>query len=173
LQQTVTQGIVSAKRNPEDALQGPAQIDLLGGAIQTDAAINPGNSGGPLFDIGGQVMGVDSAILSQSGGNEGIGFAIPSNVVMRVVPELIQNGRYRHPLIGVVALPLSLIGPGARQLLGLSPTDQGLLVIESSGPAAHPGDSVTVTIVRGGQRQDVTVTLAERPATTPQGAPGG
>jgi S1-C subfamily serine protease len=220
LQQTVTQGIVSARRNPGDQLQGPAQMDLLGGAIQTDAAINPGNSGGPLFNIGGQVMGVDSAILSQSGGNEGIGFAIPSNVVQRVVPELIQSGHYRHPLIGIAALPLSQIGPGARQQLGLSPTDQGLLVIDSTGPAAqagiqggsrpisingmtvpaggdivvavdgqpirtggelrayienskHPGDTVTVTIVRNGQRQDITVTLAERPPATPQPVPGG
>jgi S1-C subfamily serine protease len=190
-----------------------AHLDLLGGAIQTDAAINPGNSGGPLFNAGGQVIGVDSAILSQSGGNEGIGFAIPSNTVRRVVPELIQNGRYRHPVLGVAAIPLTLIGSGARQQLGLSPTDKGLLVIESSGPAAqagiqggnrpvaingalipaggdiivaldgrpvtttgelrayiennkHPGDPVTVTIIRNGQRMDVTVTLGERPPSS-------
>src|SRR5581483_9904918 len=95
LQQTVTAGIVSALRSPgEDTTGGSGQgVDLLGGAVQTDASINPGNSGGPLFNIGGQVIGVNSAILSQSGGNEGIGFAIPINVVKRVVPELIQNGR--------------------------------------------------------------------------------
>jgi S1-C subfamily serine protease len=164
-------------------------------------------------------MGVDSAILSQSGGNEGIGVAIPSNVVMRVVPELIQTGHYRHPLIGITALALSLIGPGARQLLGLGPTDQGLLV-DSSGPAAqaaiqagsrpvsingttipaggdiivavdghpvrtggelrayienskHPRDAVTVSILRNGQHEDLTITLAERPPATPQPRPGG
>jgi 2-alkenal reductase len=209
---------VSARRDPGDEPQASAsQLNLLGGAIQTDAAINPGNSGGPLFNAGGQVIGVDSAILSQSGGNEGIGFAIPSNTVRRVVPELIQNGRYRHPLLGVAAVPLSLIGTSARQQLGLNPTDKGLLVIDSSGPAAeagirggnrpvvingeqipaggdiivaldgrpvtttgelrayiennkHPGDSVTVTVIRSGQRMDVPVTLGERPPTALQPA---
>ena len=78
--------------------------DLLGGAIQTDAAINPGNSGGPLFNATGQVIGVNSSILSQSGGNEGVGFAIPINVVKRVAPELIQTGRYRHPQVGVTSI---------------------------------------------------------------------
>jgi S1-C subfamily serine protease len=216
LAQTVTEGIVSARRDPGDEPQvSGAQLDLLGGAIQTDAAINPGNSGGPLFNAGGQVIGVDSAILSQSGGNEGIGFAIPSNTVKRVVPELIQNGSYRHPLLGVSAIPLTLIGSSARQQLGLSPTDKGLLVIESTGPAAqagiqggnrpviingemipaggdiivaldgrtvttagelrayiennkHPGDMVTVTVIRNGQRMDVPVTLGERPPTASQ-----
>jgi S1-C subfamily serine protease len=211
LAQTVTEGIVSARRDPGDEPQASAgQLTLLGGAIQTDAAINPGNSGGPLFNAGGQVIGVDSAILSQSGGNEGIGFAIPSNTVRRVVPELIQNGRYRHPLLGVAAIPLTLIGSRERQQLGLNPTDKGLLVIDSSGPAAqagiqggnrpvaingepipaggdiivaldgrpvttagelrayiennkHPGDGVTVTVIRNGMRMDAPVTLGERP----------
>ena len=218
LAQTVTEGIVSARRDPGDEPQtSAAQLDLLGGAIQTDAAINPGNSGGPLFNAGGQVMGVDSAILSQSGGNEGIGFAIPSNTVKRVVPELIQTGRYRHPLLGVAAIPLTLIGSSARQQLGLNTTDKGLLVIDSTGPAAqagiqggtrpviingemipaggdiivaldgrtlttagelrayiennkHPGDTVTVTIIRNGQRMDVPVTLGERPPSASQPA---
>src|SRR5207245_10686481 len=109
----VTEGIVSARRNPGEESPLPSQNqsqqlpDILGGAIQTDAAINPGNSGGPLFNAEGEVIGVDSAILSQSGGNEGIGFAIPINVVKRVVPELIQNGYYRHPLLGGAPIPLS------------------------------------------------------------------
>jgi S1-C subfamily serine protease len=220
LQQTVTQGIVSDRRDPGDDAQGLAQLALLSGAIQTDAAINPGNSGGPLFNAAGLVMGVDSAILSQSGGNEGIGFAIPSNAVKRVVPELIQSGHYRHPLLGVTAIPLSLIGPGARTQLGIGPNDQGVLVVETTGPAAqagiqggdrpvvingvtipvggdlivavdghpvstagelrgyienykHPGDTVTVTFVRGGQRQDVQVTLDERPPSPPTPSTGG
>jgi S1-C subfamily serine protease len=215
LQQTVTEGIVSARRAPGDVAEGAAQLDLLGGAIQTDAAINPGNSGGPLFSSAGQVLGVDSAILSQSGGNEGIGFAIPSNTVKRVIPELIQSGHYRHPFLGIAAVPLSLLGPGVRQQLGISPTEKGVLVLDSSGPAAqagvqggnrpvvvageqipaggdiivaadgytiaapgelrayiennkHPGDSVTLTVLRNGQRVDVQVTLAERPPATPQ-----
>jgi S1-C subfamily serine protease len=168
----VTEGIVSARRDPGEEPQASAgQLTLLGGAIQTDAAINPGNSGGPLFNAGGQVIGVDSAILSQSGGNEGIGFAIPSNTVRRVVPELIQNGRYRHPLLGVAAIPLTLIGSGARQQLGLNPTDKGLLVIDSSGPAAQAG-------IQGGNRPvaingeqipaggDIIVALDGHPVTT-------
>lgn len=209
LQQTVTQGIVSALRNPgEEAARGT--LDLLGGAIQTDASINPGNSGGPLFNARGEVIGVNSAILSQSGGNEGIGFAIPANVVKRVVPELIASGRYAHPLLGITSLPLAQLGQQTKQQLGLP--QKGLLVQESSAGAAragirggnraatidgeqillggdivvaidgqavstggelrgyiennkHPGDSVTVTIVRDGQRLDVVATLTERPTT--------
>jgi 2-alkenal reductase len=170
LAQTVTEGIVSAKRNPGDS-QAAVQLDLIGGAIQTDAAINPGNSGGPLFDASGQVVGVDSAILSQSGGNEGIGFAIPSNTVKRVIPELIQTGRYRHPLLGVTAIPLTLIGAAARQQLGLGPTDKGLLVIDSSGPAAAAGiqGGSRPVVINGEQSPaggDIIVAVDGRPVTT-------
>jgi S1-C subfamily serine protease len=144
LQQTVTAGIVSAVRLPgEDAGRGP--LDLLGGAIQTDAAINPGNSGGPLFNAAGEVIGVNTAIVSQSGGNIGIGFAIPINVVKRVAPELIQSGCYRHPLIGVSTLPLAALGPQARQVLVIAANQQGLLVQEASAGAAAAG-------VRAGER---------------------
>jgi S1-C subfamily serine protease len=221
LQQTVTEGIVSALRDPGEESPAPdAQLDLLGGAVQTDAAINPGNSGGPLFNASGRVMGVNSAILSQSGGNEGIGFAIPTNTVTRVVPELIQTGTYRHPLLGVTTLPLSQIGQVARQQLGIPPNQNGLLVVAVMGPAQqagiragnkpvniggdtipaggdiivaidgrpvtssgelrayienskHPGDPVTVTVLRDGQRQDVQVTLGERPPQQQQPQPAG
>ena len=220
LQQTVTEGIVSARRDPGDESPLPGQqLDLLGGAIQTDAAINPGNSGGPLFNAEGKVIGVDSAILSQSGGNEGIGFAIPINVVKRVVPELIQNGYYRHPLLGVTTIPLSQLGPAARQELGLAANQNGLLVVNATDGAQqagiqagsgqitlggqriptggdvivavhghavttggelraliennkHPGDTVTVTVLRNGQRLDLAVTLGERPQQL-QMQPGG
>jgi S1-C subfamily serine protease len=216
LQQTVTEGIVSARRNPgEEAAAGPAnQLDLLGGAIQTDAAINPGNSGGPLFNSAGQVIGVNSAILSQSGGNEGVGFAIPVNVVKRVAPQLIQSGRYRHPQVGVTSVALADLSPQAKQQLGIQPNQKGLLVqqvvagAQDAGirpgttrmafgneaimvggdiivaidgqPVAtggdlrgwienqkHPGDVVTVTVLRDGQRVDVPVTLSERPVQNP------
>jgi S1-C subfamily serine protease len=213
LQQTVTEGIVSARRNPGEESQVPGnQLDLLGGAIQTDAAINPGNSGGPLFNASGQVIGVNSAILSQSGGNEGVGFSIPINVVKRVAPELIQNGRYRHPLVGVGAISLATLSPPTKQQLALSPNQKGLLVQQVSAGAQqagivpgtrrvtlgndvivvggdiiigidgqavatdgdlrgwiennkHPGDQVTLTVLRGGQQLDVPVTLSERPPT--------
>ncbi len=216
LQQTVTEGIVSARRNPgeESAVPGN-QIDLLGGAIQTDAAINPGNSGGPLFNAAGQVIGVNSAILSQSGGNEGVGFAIPINVVKRVAPELIQTGHYRHPQVGVSSIALADLSPQVKQQLGLAPNQKGLLVQQVTAGAQeagirpgsrrvtvgnqtiltggdlivavdgqsvatggdlrgwienqrHPGDAVTISVLRDGQRQDVQVTLSERPPQAQQ-----
>jgi S1-C subfamily serine protease len=215
LRQTVTAGIVSALRQPgEEGAAGQGELDLLGGAIQTDAPINPGNSGGPLFNAGGQVIGVNTAIVSQSGGNIGIGFAIPVNVVKRVVPELIDRGCYRHPLIGVTTVPLSQIGQAARQQLGIPPNLKGLLVQDVSAGAQRagirpgnrmvilagvplrvggdiivaidgrpvstggelrgyientkrPGDTVTLTILRDGQRMDVPVTLTERPSDQP------
>jgi 2-alkenal reductase len=217
LQQTVTEGIVSALRNPGEEtppLGGsqPQIPELLGGAIQTDAAINPGNSGGPLFNAAGLVIGVNSAIVSQSGGNEGVGFAIPINVVKRVVPELIQAGRYRHPQVGVTSIALSDLSPQAKQQLGLPPNQKGLLVQQVTAGAQqagvqpgsrrvslgsdsiaiggdiivaidgqpvasggdlrgwienqkHPGEMTTLTLLRGGQRLDVPVTLSERPPT--------
>ncbi|MBV9543767.1 MAG: trypsin-like peptidase domain-containing protein, partial [Chloroflexi bacterium] len=210
LQQTLTQGIVSAVRLPDQDPSSGA-IDLPAGAIQTDASINPGNSGGPLFDSAGNVIGVNTAILSQSGGSQGIGFAIPINVVKRVVPDLIQYGIFRHPQLGIAGLPLATIGRQTRQQLGIpSDLEQGVLVLQVSGGAQQagiqpgsmsgqpggqptltlgdivvaldgravgtpgqiiayiegnkrPGDSVTVTLVRNGQRTDVPVTLGERP----------
>jgi S1-C subfamily serine protease len=221
LQQTVTEGIISARRNPGDESPVPgAQIaDILGGALQTDAAINPGNSGGPLFDAGGLVIGVNSSILSQSGGNEGVGFSIPINVVKRVAPELIQSGHYAHPQLGVTTIALSDVSPQAKQQLGMSPTQKGLLVeqvtsgaqqagiqpgvkrvqlgnqtlliggdiivgidgqpVTTSGDLRgwiennkHPGDTSTVTVVRNGQRQDIPVTLSERPPSQSPAQPG-
>ena len=71
--------------------------------IQTDTAINPGNSGGPLLDSAGRLIGVNTAIISPSGTSAGIGFAIPVDIVNRVVPELISNGRVPTPGIGIVA----------------------------------------------------------------------
>jgi 2-alkenal reductase len=211
LAQTVTEGIVSARRNPGEESAVPGNpLDLLGGAIQTDAAINPGNSGGPLFNGAGQVIAVNSAILSQSGGNEGVGFGIPINVVKRVVPELIQNGRYRHPQVGVTSFPLADLSPQTKQQLGLPATQRGLLVQQVTAGAQdagiqsgtrrvavggeqiavggdiivavdgqpvttggdlrgwlennrHPGEQVTLTVERAGQRLDVPVALTERP----------
>ena len=137
LQQTVTSGIVSAIRQPGEDVAG--ELELLGGAVQTDAAINPGNSGGPLFNAAGEVIGVNTAILSRTGTSIGLGFAIPVNVVKRVVPELIQNGCYRHPMIGVSTIALSQISPVALRQLGISPDRKGLLVQESSAGAASAG----------------------------------
>jgi 2-alkenal reductase len=98
---TVTTGIVSAigrTINENAQSQGGYRI---GGAIQTDAAINPGNSGGPLLDSRGRVIGMNTAILSQSGTSSGIGFAVPVDLIKKVAPALITQGHYDHPWLGV------------------------------------------------------------------------
>src|SRR5712671_4168231 len=98
LDQSLTTGIISAlkRRLPTSAGREISNV------IQTDAAINPGNSGGPLLDSAGRLIGVNTAIYSPSGSNAGIGFAIPVDVVNRIVPELIRNGRVPTPGIGIV-----------------------------------------------------------------------
>ncbi|WP_314951696.1 S1C family serine protease [Bradyrhizobium cosmicum] len=99
LDQSMTSGIISAlkRRLPTHGGREIANV------IQTDAAINPGNSGGPLLDSAGRLIGVTTAIISPSGSNAGIGFAVPVDVVNRIVPELIRNGRVPTPGIGIVA----------------------------------------------------------------------
>jgi S1-C subfamily serine protease len=99
LDQSMSSGIISAlkRRLPTSTGREIANV------IQTDTAINPGNSGGPLLDSAGRLIGVTTAILSPSGSNAGIGFAVPVDIVNRVVPELIRNGRVPTPGIGIVA----------------------------------------------------------------------
>ena len=93
LEQTVTSGIISARR--ETAATGGYDF------IQTDAAINPGNSGGPLVNLKGEVIGINSAILSQSGGYQGIGFAIPSSRAKKIMTQLVESGKVKRPFLGV------------------------------------------------------------------------
>src|ERR671922_1992962 len=93
--------------------------------IQTNAAINPGNSGGPLLDIQGNVIGVNSAISSETGEFAGIGFAIPSITVARIVPYLIKDGKYDHPWLGIAGVNLT---PNLAQQLGLPRDSKGVLV---------------------------------------------
>ena len=99
LQRTLTTGIVSALERRLPTAQGRE----VRGVIQTDAAINPGNSGGPLLDSSGKLIGVNTAILSESGASAGIGFAIPVDLVSRVVPDIIRHGRAPRPGLGIVA----------------------------------------------------------------------
>jgi 2-alkenal reductase len=99
LDQSLTTGIISALKRRLPTSGGREVADV----IQTDAAINPGNSGGPLLDSAGRLIGVNTAIFSPSGTNAGIGFAIPVDVVNRVVPELIRSGRVPTPGIGILA----------------------------------------------------------------------
>ena len=93
---TLTTGIVSALDR-----EIPLGNGVIEGLIQTDAAINPGNSGGPLLDSSGRLIGVNTAIFSPSGASSGIGFAVPVDTVKRVVPQLIANGVYRPPILGI------------------------------------------------------------------------
>jgi 2-alkenal reductase len=148
LERTVTTGIVSSLGRTLTRDDSDFQIAEV---IQTDAAINPGNSGGPLLDSQGRVIGVNTAIRSTTGTNSGIGFAIPVDVVKRVVPELIGEGRYRHPWVGVSG---STITPEMVDTLEL-PVDTGVLVytVEPDSPAEEAG-------LRGGDRE---VIIAGRP----------
>ncbi len=122
LERTLTCGIVSSIGRTLRTESGR----LIKGIIQTDAAINPGNSGGPLLDTSGKMIGVNTAILSRSGQSAGIGFAIPINIVKRIVPELIKHHHVIRPDIGVQMV---------------QQTDLGLRVVrlEPNGPAAKAG----------------------------------
>ena len=101
LDTTMTVGVVSALGREIDSVSRRKIRDV----IQTDAAINPGNSGGPLLNSLGQLVGVNTAIYSPSGGSSGIGFAIPANTVERIVPELITYGQVQTPILGIIQIP--------------------------------------------------------------------
>jgi putative serine protease PepD len=138
LDRTLTTGVISGLQRPIRARDGrPIE------AIQTDASINPGNSGGPLLDSQGRMVGVNSQILSPGGGGSvGIGFAVPSSVVQRVVPQLIQYGKVRRPRIGVSTRD---IGPLKDQLqLSL---DGGVLVM-----GVTPGSGAEAAGIRATQQ---------------------
>jgi serine protease Do len=144
LEQTVTAGIVSAKGR----VIGAGPYDDF---IQTDAPINPGNSGGPLFNTQGEVVGINSAIFSQSGGSVGIGFAIPINLAKELVPQLKAKGRITRAWLGVGIAPVT---PELAQKLGRAGRDGALIAeVVSNGPAARAG-------IRPG---DVIVALQGRP----------
>jgi S1-C subfamily serine protease len=129
LERTATAGIVSALQRSVTAPNGFA-IDQV---IQTDAPINPGNSGGPLFNLRGEVIGVNSQIESNSGGNVGIGFAVPSNTVKTVVSQILETGHVDRAYLGIVARPIE---PELSRTVKL-PVDDGLLVESvTSGSAA-------------------------------------
>jgi S1-C subfamily serine protease len=136
---TMTIGIVSGLgRTLESNRTTPGGLFSAPDIIQTDAAINPGNSGGPLLNLAGQVIGVNKAIESETGVNSGVGFAIAANTVKQIVPELIQNGRFRYSYLGLSSMPeLSL---NLQEKLGLKRAS-GAYVTETvaGGPAARAG----------------------------------
>jgi len=126
LNRTLTTGIISSL---DRVVKTPAGT-LLRGLIQTDAAINPGNSGGPLLDMAGRLIGINGAILSQSGDSAGIGFATPINVVHRILPQLVREGKVRRPHVGW-ELTDTLDGPMVLRVVPKGPADvAGLEPIE-------------------------------------------
>jgi S1-C subfamily serine protease len=133
---TMTRGIVSSIR-PVSEPNG-ARIDE---AIQTDAAINPGNSGGPLMNGHGEVIGINTMILSNTNQSAGIGFAIPINTAKAVLNDLMTLGRVRRPALGVRTIP---VGPELADELAL-PVDYGLLIVQVT-----PGGSADLAGLRGG-----------------------
>ena len=186
LNDSMTVGIVSA------AGRSSLGIEEIENFIQTDAAINQGNSGGPLIDITGKVIGVNTAIYSQSGGSVGIGFAIPANLVMTVKDSIIANGKFEKPYIGVYldnldenkvkALNLkssngvfigNVVPNGPAAAAGITRNDvitavNGKSIISGGSfigelAAKKAGDKVQLTIVRNGKEMNVTATLGKTP----------
>ncbi|MCA9037448.1 MAG: trypsin-like peptidase domain-containing protein, partial [Planctomycetaceae bacterium] len=147
LSQSVTMGIVSAKGRRDLSLTEDRTV-INQDFIQTDAAINPGNSGGPLIDMHGMVVGINTAIASNSGGNEGIGFSIPSNLAHRVFEQLVTHGKVRRAYLGV-ELDSDFTDEAARRL-GLPRATGARItrVYSQSTPAALAGlkaDDVILT----------------------------
>ena len=177
LEETVTAGIVSALHREMSAPNNFTIAD----SIQTDAAINHGNSGGPLLDLNGRVIGMNAQIESDSGGNDGVGFAIPSNTVRSIVTQLIGSGSVQHAYLGVGiastanGVRLTEVRPDTPAAkAGLHAGDvitsvggrriQSAAELSSAIDAKKPGDRVTLGYTRNGQSRSVTVTLAERPS---------
>ncbi len=141
LDRTLTTGVISGLQRPIRARNGRP----IEGAIQTDASINPGNSGGPLLDKYGQMIGINSQILSPAGGSVGVGFAIPVNIAKRVVPQLIQFGEVRRPKLGA-----NLSGVAQLREQGVRlPVDSGLLIRN-----VMPGSTIDQAGLRGLSRSN-------------------
>lgn len=160
---TLTAGIVSAL---ERSISGFNVGFSIGGAIQTDTAINPGNSGGPLLNLDGEVIGVNAQIRSQTGSNSGIGFAIPSNLAVRVAQDLIQTGRVDYSYIGIRGGSVSL---GLMEDLNLPNDTRGVYVTDviAGGPADSAGlKSPVVTRLNSGaarvQQADIITAINDR-----------
>jgi len=180
--QTVTQGIISATGRSD------LGINTYEDFIQTDAAINPGNSGGALIDVSGNLIGVNTAIFSQSGGSLGIGFAIPAKVCQQIMNAILKDGRVVRGWLGISLLP-----PQRNDVM--KPSEQGVTVAEvlPNGPSAQagiqrgdkiimvndeqitsashlinyvalqaPGSKIRIEVEREGKKQDLEVVVGER-----------
>jgi len=196
LSHTVTAGIVSAKGRSNVGL---ADFEDF---IQTDAAINPGNSGGPLLNLDGEVVGINTAIVSRSGGNMGIGFAIPINMARGIYEQLIEGGTVERGFLGVVIQDLTgelagsfgldehtrgvlipeVLEDSAAEKAGLRRND---IIVELNGQPVEkadvlrnaiamekPGTRVELVVLRDGKRKTFTVELGQRPGRKAAGAEG-
>jgi putative serine protease PepD len=179
LEGTLTTGVVSAIDRTIDGTNGYS----IPGAIQTDAAINHGNSGGVLLNMQGQVIGVTSQIESESGGNDGIGFAIPSNTVRSVADQLVSGQTVEHAFLGVSVGDAPSGGAKVGAVTSGSPADHagfkaGDVVTAFDGEsisnaeeltaavgAKQPGDKVEITVQRDGSTKTLTATLGTRPSS--------
>jgi putative serine protease PepD len=179
LEGTVTSGIVSALHRQ---MESPSRY-TINDSIQTDAAINHGNSGGPLIDMLGRVIGVNTQIQSDSGGNDGVGFAIPSNTVEKVVSQVAAGKTVQHAYMGIsVTTSTSPAGAGLAAVSSGTPADRAGLKagdvitkldstpvtsgedLSSVIDSKKPGDQLKVTYVRNGSTHTVTLTLGTRPS---------
>ncbi len=201
LSNSVTAGIVSAVGRLQQAPQRrrmrqqpqDQQLSQVQNFIQTDAAINPGNSGGPLVDLRGRLVGINTAIVSQTGGYQGIGFAIPANEVDRVTSQLIETGEVKRAFLGISYQPASEslienedLPRGASVVADVrdgSPADEadlqpGDIVVAIDGQtlteslqvtnliaSKQPGEQIQITVNRGGEQQTLTATLGSRDAS--------
>lgn len=199
LQETVTAGIISATGRRQGIIRSSEGIGYES-FIQTDAAINPGNSGGPLINLRGEVIGINTAIKSTSGGSIGLGFSIPTSMAKSVAEQIIETGSVKRGFLGVA---LDTVTPENSALLGLERDTRGAVVtsVEKGSPAdeaglqekdvilavngeevreladvqlkiarIRPGASAELTLLRGGERRSVSVEVGERPALALAGA---
>jgi putative serine protease PepD len=177
LEGSLTTGVISAVGRE---IQSPNGFTIEN-AVQTDAALNHGNSGGPVLDTQGRVVGVASQIRSDSGGSDGVGYAVPGDTAKRIADELIADGKVEHAYLGVsladdgAAKLESVVAGGPAAGAGLRTGD---LVIEVAGErietgdelreaidARKPGDELELKVRRGSEERDVTVELGTRPET--------
>jgi putative serine protease PepD len=184
LQGTLTTGVVSALGR---SITAPNNFPI-DNVIQTDAAINPGNSGGPLLDSGGRVVGVNAQIATNTGSNDGVGFAIPIDTAKQVLPQLKTGKKIERPYLGVSTSDATT-GTGAivrRVVTGGPAADAGLQIgdrilavgdstvsesadVATAVVAGKPGDQVKIKVRRGSSERTVTVKLGTRPAVASPG----
>jgi len=189
LDATVTAGIISALNRD---INVPNSDDSIPAAIQTDAAINPGNSGGALVDLNGQLIGINTAIVSRSGANEGVGFAVSAQQAVSSTDQLIEQGFVRHPLLGIMGMDVTQeiadafgledrrgavvesVAPGSAADLGGMLVGDIVLTVDGADlrnmsdlvaevRRRAPGQRVRFLVLRAGERVELSVVLGERP----------